>query len=79
MSPRSTRRGVVLISRWLVAFAEAFLLVLALAVPAAASSVIVISSAGSGNAAFWGDGGLASSTTVNLPIGVAVDSAGDVF
>ena len=35
--------------------------------------------AGSGTAAFWGDGGFSSSTTVNAPSGVAVDSSGDVF
>jgi hypothetical protein len=35
--------------------------------------------AGVGTAAFWGDGGLASTTTVNAPAGVAVDSAGDLF
>ena len=35
--------------------------------------------AGSGTAAYWGDGGTAASTSVDAPGGVAVDSSGDVF
>ncbi len=35
--------------------------------------------AGTGTAAYWGDGGSASTTTVDAPGDVAVDSSGDVF
>ncbi len=57
----------------------AVLSVLLLASPGGASTVIVISVAGTGTAAYWGDGGLASTTTVDAPADVAVDSSGDVF
>ncbi len=39
----------------------------------------VVSVAGTGTAAYWGDGGLASTTTVDAPVDVAVDPSGDVF
>jgi len=51
---------------------------LLLASPAGAS-IIMITVAGTGTAAFWGDDGFASTTTVDAPKDVAVDSAGDVF
>ena len=65
--------------RWRVILKTTVVFVFLLSSPAAASSVIIISVAGTGTAAFWGDGGLASTATVNAPGGVAVDSAGDVF
>jgi hypothetical protein len=44
-----------------------------------AASGDIITIAGNGVAAFSGDGGLATSATLNQPFGVAVDNAGDLF
>jgi len=64
--------------RWLVVFTGTVISSLLLASPAGAS-IIMITVAGTGTAAFWGDDGFASTTTVDAPKDVAVDSAGDVF
>lgn len=39
----------------------------------------VVTLAGTGTAGFTGDGGLASAAEVNLPVGLAVDEAGDLY
>jgi sugar lactone lactonase YvrE len=44
-----------------------------------AASGIITTVAGNGSAAFAGDGGPATSASLNGPIGVAVDSSGNVF
>ncbi len=44
-----------------------------------AASGVITTVAGSGTAGYGGDGGAAASAQLNLPIGVAVDSSGNVY
>ena len=53
------------------------ILAMTISLPAAAGTITPV--AGNGTAGFSGDGGLAIDASLNDPIGVAVDSAGNLF
>jgi len=53
--------------------------IFAAAVPGHAAPDVISTVAGDGSAAYSGDGGLATSASLNYPNGVAVDSAGNIY
>ncbi|HMK96610.1 MAG TPA: hypothetical protein VK425_03625, partial [Acidimicrobiales bacterium] len=58
---------------------QIFMLLALLAPPVAGSTLEVISVAGTGTAAYWGDGGEAWTTPLDAPGDIAVDRSGDAF